>query len=56
MSSKVKFYKENWKAIYNLLYVYFIQILIMLCTIYEIQPVESSVAFIWPKVKGLKVI
>ena len=50
ISSKVKCYtcnKVNWKAIYDLLYV-FHKTSIIWCTIYETQPLERYVTLIWP--------
>ena len=44
MSSNVKWYRVKWKAIYDLLYVFHTNF----DTIYELQPVESYVTFIWP--------
>ena len=61
MSSNVKHYKVNWKANYNYDLLCFMHTLII-CTVYEIQPVKSFVSFIWYlnairlyKVKGLYV-
>ena len=49
MSSKVKCYKVQCKLKghnYMTYYLYFIPTLIIRCTVYELQPVESYVTFI----------
>ena len=45
ISSKVKCYKVNWKAIYDLLYLFHTNVW---CTIHEKQPLERYVTLIWP--------
>ena len=47
-ATKVKFHEVNWNTIYDSLRRRFIQNFIR-CSVYETQPFESHVTFIWPR-------